>query len=106
MLTQLYCLFLFLENLKPLLPSSVQDQLDLLIPCRKFDLSYDLNCHSLCADFQEDIMFHFSLGWTSLVNRFLGLKQAQKVLQGLADPNLHVSPSELGLLCFTLMRIY
>lgn len=89
-----------------MLPSSVQDQLDLLIPCRKFDLSYDLNCHSLCADFQEDIMFHFSLGWTSLVNRFLGLKQAQKVLQGLADPNLQVSPSELGLLCFTLMRIY
>ncbi|XP_030810718.1 mitofusin-1 [Camarhynchus parvulus] len=79
-----------IENLKPLLPSSVQDQLHLLIPCRKFDLSYDLNCHSLCADFQEDIMFHFSLGWTSLVNRFLGLKQAQKVLQGLADPNLHI----------------
>nr|XP_026647869.1 mitofusin-1 isoform X2 [Zonotrichia albicollis] len=79
-----------IENLKPLLPSSVQDQLHLLIPCRKFDLSYDLNCHSLCADFQEDIMFHFSLGWTSLVNRFLGLKQAQKVLQGLTDPNLHI----------------
>lgn len=106
MLTHLYCLFLFLENLKPLLPSSVQDQLHLLIPCRKFDLSYDLNCHSLCADFQEDIMFHFSLGWTSLVNRFLGPKQAQKVLLGLADPNIHVSPSELGLPCFASMRIY
>ncbi|NXY30732.1 MFN1 protein, partial [Pomatorhinus ruficollis] len=79
-----------IENLKPLLPSSVQDQLHLLIPCRKFDLSYDLNCHSLCADFQEDIMFHFSLGWTSLVNRFLGPKQAQKVLLGLADPNIHI----------------
>ncbi|NXU95234.1 MFN1 protein, partial [Xiphorhynchus elegans] len=72
-------------------PSSVQNQLHLLIPCRKFDLSYDLNCHSLCADFQEDIMFHFSLGWTSLVNRFLGHKQAQKVLLGLADPNLQVT---------------
>lgn len=79
-----------IENLKPLLPSSAQDQLHLLTPCRKFDLSYDLNCHSLCADFQEDIMFHFSLGWTSLVNRFLGPKQAQKVLLGLADPNLHI----------------
>ncbi|NWY66180.1 MFN1 protein, partial [Erithacus rubecula] len=84
-----------IENLKPLLPSSVQDQLHLLIPCRKFDLSYDLNCHSLCADFQEDIMFHFSLGWTSLVNRFLGPKQAQKVLLGLADPNIHI-PGPLG----------
>ncbi|KAM4895271.1 mitofusin-1 isoform 4-T7 [Sylvia borin] len=79
-----------IENLKPLLPSNVQDQIHLLIPCRKFDLSYDLNCHSLCADFQEDIMFHFSLGWTSLVNRFLGPKQAQKVLLGLADPNIHI----------------
>lgn len=107
-----------IENLKPLLPSSAQDQLHLLIPCRKFDLSYDLNCHSLCADFQEDIMFHFSLGWTSLVNRFLGPKQAQKVLLGLADPNLHVSPLELALplsalfyldeniLIFTLCQCY
>lgn len=96
-LTHLYCLVLFLENLKPLLPSGAQNQLHLLIPCRRFDLSYDLNCHSLCADFQEDIMFHFSLGWTSLVNRFVGAKQAQKVLLGLADPNLHVSASEITL---------
>ncbi|KAM9279775.1 mitofusin-1 isoform 3-T4 [Morus bassanus] len=79
-----------IENLKPLLPSGAQNQLHLLIPCRRFDLSYDLNCHSLCADFQEDIMFHFSLGWTSLVNRFLGPKQAQRVLSGLADPNLQI----------------
>ncbi|KAF1441438.1 Mitofusin-1, partial [Spheniscus mendiculus] len=79
-----------IENLKPLLPSGAQNQLHLLIPCRRFDLSYDLNCHSLCADFQEDIMFHFSLGWTSLVNRFLGPKQAQRVLLGLADPNLQI----------------
>ncbi|XP_031470456.1 mitofusin-1 isoform X2 [Phasianus colchicus] len=79
-----------IENLKPLLPSGAQNQLHLLIPCRKFDLSYDLNCHSLCADFQEDIMFHFSLGWTSLINRFLGPKHAQRVLLGLADPNLQI----------------
>ncbi|KAM6127273.1 mitofusin-1 isoform 4-T6 [Phoenicopterus ruber ruber] len=79
-----------IENLKPLLPSGAQNQLHLLIPCRRFDLSYDLNCHSLCADFQEDIMFHFSLGWTSLVNRFLGPKQAQRVLLGLGDPNLQI----------------
>ena len=91
MLTHLFYSVLFLENLKPLLPSGAQNQLHLLIPCRRFDLSYDLNCHSLCADFQEDIMFRFSLGWTSLVNRFLGPKQAQRVLLGLADPNLQVS---------------
>lgn len=91
MLAHLRCSVLFLENLKPLLPSGAQNQLHLLIPCRRFDLSYDLNCHSLCADFQEDIVFHFSLGWTSLVNRFLGAKQAQKVLLGLANPNVQVS---------------
>lgn len=39
-------------------------------------------------------MFHFSLGWTSLVHRFLGPKQAQKVLLGLADPNIQVSASD------------
>lgn len=97
MLTHLYSSISFLENLKPLLPSGAQNQLHLLIPCRRFDLSYDLNCHSLCADFQEDIMFHFSLGWTSLVNRFLGPKHAQRVLLGLADPNLPVSVSETRL---------
>uniref|UniRef100_A0A8C0J172 Mitofusin 1 n=1 Tax=Chelonoidis abingdonii TaxID=106734 RepID=A0A8C0J172_CHEAB len=75
-----------IENLTPLLPSGVQNQLQLLIPCRKFDLSYDLNCHSLCSDFQEDITFRFSLGWTTLVNRFLGPKNAHRMLLRLADP--------------------
>uniref|UniRef100_A0A8C8RCL1 Mitofusin 1 n=1 Tax=Pelusios castaneus TaxID=367368 RepID=A0A8C8RCL1_9SAUR len=79
-----------IENLKPLLPSGVQNQLHLLIPCRKFDLSYDLNCHSLCSDFQEDIMFRFSLGWTTLVNRFLGPKNAHRVLLGLTDPTAQI----------------
>nr|XP_048718948.1 mitofusin-1 isoform X3 [Caretta caretta] len=79
-----------IENLTPLLPSGVQNQLQLLIPCRKFDLSYDLNCHSLCSDFQEDITFRFSLGWTTLVNRFLGPKNAHRVLVGLADPTSQV----------------
>ncbi|KAL8188053.1 UNVERIFIED_CONTAM: Mitofusin-1, partial [Gekko kuhli] len=77
-----------IENLKPLLPSGVQNQLHVLIPCRKFDLSYDLNCHSLCADFQEDITFRFSLGWTALVSRYLGPKNAHRVLVGMAEPTL------------------
>ncbi|XP_051041793.1 mitofusin-1 isoform X2 [Phodopus roborovskii] len=75
-----------IENLKPLLPAGIQTQLHTLIPCKKFDLSYDLNCHKLCSDFQEDIVFRFSLGWSSLVHRFLGSSNAQRVLLGLSEP--------------------
>uniref|UniRef100_A0A8C9SVP2 Mitofusin 1b n=1 Tax=Scleropages formosus TaxID=113540 RepID=A0A8C9SVP2_SCLFO len=67
-------------NLQPLLPSVVQSELHMLIPCRKFDLSYDLNCATLCSDFQENIEFQFSLGWTALVNRFLGPVNAKRAL--------------------------
>lgn len=80
----------FPENLKPLLPAGIQSKLHTLIPCKKFDLSYDLNCHKLCSDFQEDIVFRFSLGWSSLVHRFLGSTNAQRVLLGLSEPVFQV----------------
>uniref|UniRef100_A0A8C2AK69 Mitofusin 1b n=1 Tax=Cyprinus carpio TaxID=7962 RepID=A0A8C2AK69_CYPCA len=72
-----------MECLKPLLPSAVQSQLHMLIPSRKFELSYDLNCATLCSDFQENIEFRFSLGWTSLVQRFLGpsCKNSENLLE-------------------------
>uniref|UniRef100_A0A673GGR8 Mitofusin 1b n=1 Tax=Sinocyclocheilus rhinocerous TaxID=307959 RepID=A0A673GGR8_9TELE len=76
-----------MECLKPLLPSAVQSQLHMLIPCRKFELSYDLNCATLCSDFQENIEFQFSLGWTALVHRFLGPVNAKRALM-LVDQNL------------------
>lgn len=88
----------FLENLKPLLPSDVQNKLHTLVPCKKFDLSYDLNCHMLCSDFQEDIVFRFSLGWSSLVHRFLGPTNAQRVLLGLSEPVFQVQNFALFLL--------
>uniref|UniRef100_A0A671MC42 Mitofusin-1-like n=1 Tax=Sinocyclocheilus anshuiensis TaxID=1608454 RepID=A0A671MC42_9TELE len=69
-----------MECLKPLLPSAVQSQLHMLIPCRKFELSYNLNCATLCSDFQENIEFQFSLGWTALVHRFLGPVNAKRAL--------------------------
>uniref|UniRef100_A0AAQ5YBM5 Mitofusin 1 n=1 Tax=Amphiprion ocellaris TaxID=80972 RepID=A0AAQ5YBM5_AMPOC len=77
-------------NMLPLLPSSVQSQVHMLVPSRKFDLSYDLNCATLCSDFQENIEFQFSLGWTSLVHRFLGSANAQRALR-LVDQNFQVS---------------
>ncbi|XP_026561514.1 mitofusin-1 [Pseudonaja textilis] len=82
-----------IENLQPLLPLEVQNKLHLLIPCRQFDLSYDLNCNTLCSDFQEDITFRFSLGWTALVSRFLGSQHAHRVLLTMAEPALAIPRS-------------
>uniref|UniRef100_A0AAR2L7Y5 Dynamin-type G domain-containing protein n=1 Tax=Pygocentrus nattereri TaxID=42514 RepID=A0AAR2L7Y5_PYGNA len=74
-----------IDGLKPLLPLSVREQVDKLVPRQCFSLSYDLNCDKLCSDFQEDIGFHFSLGWTMLVNRFLGPKNTRRALMGYND---------------------
>uniref|UniRef100_A0A671NNB7 Mitofusin-2-like n=1 Tax=Sinocyclocheilus anshuiensis TaxID=1608454 RepID=A0A671NNB7_9TELE len=72
-----------IEGLKPLLPIGIREQVDKMVPRQCFALSYDLNCDKLCSDFQEDIGFHFSLGWTMLVNRFLGPKNTRRALMGL-----------------------
>ncbi|XP_061908403.1 mitofusin-2 isoform X2 [Entelurus aequoreus] len=74
-----------IEGLKPLLPSPVREQVDKLVPRQCFSLSYDLACDKLCSDFQEDISFHFSLGWTMLVSRFLGPKNTRRALMGYSD---------------------
>uniref|UniRef100_A0A668A0A5 Mitofusin 2 n=1 Tax=Myripristis murdjan TaxID=586833 RepID=A0A668A0A5_9TELE len=79
-----------IEGLKPLLPGAVREQVDKLVPRQCFSLSYDLACDKLCSDFQEDISFHFSLGWTMLVNRFLGPKNTRRALMGYND---QVTPS-------------
>ena len=36
-----------------------------------FQASYKLDVPSLCIDFQEDIEFHFSLGWQAILRKFL-----------------------------------
>ena len=59
--------------------------MDKLVPRQCFSLSYDLACDKLCSDFQEDIGFHFSMGWTMLVNRFLGPKNTRRALMGYND---------------------
>ncbi|KAK1898253.1 Mitofusin-2 [Dissostichus eleginoides] len=69
----------------PLLPPPVREQVDKLVPRQCFSLSYDLACDRLCSDFQEDISFHFSMGWTMLVNRFLGAKNTRRALMGYND---------------------
>ncbi|CAF92252.1 unnamed protein product [Tetraodon nigroviridis] len=74
-----------IEGLKPLLPPPLREQVDKLVPRQRFSLSYDLACDKLCSDFQEDVGFHFSLGWTMLVNRFLGPKNTRRALMGYND---------------------
>lgn len=83
--TELFAVCVCAEGLKPLLPSPVREQVDKLVPRQCFSLSYDLACDKLCSDFQEDISFHFSLGWTMLVNRFLGPKNTRRALMGYND---------------------
>ena len=43
-----------------------------ILPRRdNFEVLYHLHFDNLCADFQEDIQFRFSLGFTAIVRRFL-----------------------------------
>uniref|UniRef100_A0A8C7W2Z8 Dynamin-type G domain-containing protein n=1 Tax=Oncorhynchus mykiss TaxID=8022 RepID=A0A8C7W2Z8_ONCMY len=72
--------FCISENIRPLLPPDVQEQFHIHLPSRKFVLTYDLNLATLCADFQENIDFQFSLGWTALVSRFIGPSNAKRAL--------------------------
>ncbi|XP_071379196.1 mitofusin-1 [Centroberyx affinis] len=74
-----------IESVRPLLSLAVQEQFGL--PSTKFELTYDLNLAALCADFQEDIEFRFSLGWTALVTRFIGPANAKRALTS-GDPRI------------------
>uniref|UniRef100_A0AAR2JJ07 Dynamin-type G domain-containing protein n=1 Tax=Pygocentrus nattereri TaxID=42514 RepID=A0AAR2JJ07_PYGNA len=67
----------FIDTISPLLPPAARSHLHMHVPSRKFEMAYELNFKALCADFQEDIEFQFSLGWTALVNRFLGPANAR-----------------------------
>ncbi|XP_034468803.1 mitofusin-1 [Hippoglossus hippoglossus] len=69
-----------IDSVRPLLSLSVQEQL--FAPSSCFELTYDLGLSVLCADFQENIEFQFSLGWTALVARFIGAANAKRALSG------------------------
>jgi len=43
-----------------------------ILPRREaFEVLYHLNCDNLCSDFQEDLSFKFSLGFSALMARFM-----------------------------------
>lgn len=51
------------------------------LPRSDFMINYRLDCSNLCSDFKEDIGFHFSLGFTSLMKRFSGNKSTAALFQ-------------------------
>ncbi|XP_076732777.1 mitofusin-1 isoform X2 [Maylandia zebra] len=69
-----------IDAVRPLLSPALQEQLS--TPSASFELTYDLGLAALCADFQENIDFQFSLGWTALVTRFIGAANAKRALSG------------------------
>uniref|UniRef100_A0A665V426 Dynamin-type G domain-containing protein n=1 Tax=Echeneis naucrates TaxID=173247 RepID=A0A665V426_ECHNA len=96
---ELTCVSLSSDNVHPLLSQSVQEQLS--VPSTSFQLTYDLGLAALGADFQENIEFQFSLGWTALVTRFLGATDAKRALsssdlrvQVRVDTSFFLSPQE------------
>ncbi|XP_040003200.1 mitofusin-1 isoform X2 [Xiphias gladius] len=82
-----------IDSVRPLLSVSVQEQLS--APSTSFKLTYDLGLAALCGDFQENIEFQFSLGWTALVARFIGAANAKRALSG-SDPRLQVRSLKAG----------
>uniref|UniRef100_A0AAZ1WWR0 Dynamin-type G domain-containing protein n=1 Tax=Oreochromis aureus TaxID=47969 RepID=A0AAZ1WWR0_OREAU len=77
------------DAVRPLLSPALQEQLS--TPSASFEITYDLGLAALCADFEENIDFQFSLGWTALVTRFIGASNAKRALSGADLPMETVS---------------
>merc|ERR1719420_1660353 len=71
-----------MERMTALLPTEKQTPLQVsrnILPRREaFEVLYHLNCDNLCSDFQEDLSFKFSLGFSCLMARFMAAGQAKK----------------------------
>ncbi|CAF0814548.1 unnamed protein product [Adineta steineri] len=60
------------ERVKSVLENKERiNNVDSIVPRSDFAVSYRLDCSNLCSDFREDIQFKFSLGFTSLWQRFV-----------------------------------
>ena len=61
-----------IERMTALLPAERQQFSRNILPRREsFEVLYHLHFDNLCADFQEDIGFKFSLGFSALMKRFM-----------------------------------
>lgn len=56
-----------------------------LLPTKKFEMAYRLDCRNLCADFCEDVEFRFTFGITNLMRRFIGTKGVQQRIRGYSE---------------------
>ncbi|KAM9789707.1 LOW QUALITY PROTEIN: mitofusin-1-like [Neosynchiropus ocellatus] len=73
------------DSVRPLLSPDLQDVLPACSSTRRLTCQVDVA--SLCSNFKEDLDFRFSLGWASLVSRFIGALNAhQGGLAQQADP--------------------
>ena len=78
------------DNMSALLPDEIRTKVSGMQLRRRFDLSYRLDCQHLFSDFKENVDFQFSLGLTSLMNRFLGPKGSAAAMLGFASVVSHV----------------
>merc|ERR1719447_2313542 len=61
-----------MDRMTAILPLEKQTVSRNILPRRvAFEVLYHLNCDNLCSDFQEDLSFKFSLGFSALMARFM-----------------------------------
>jgi len=90
-----------IERMTALLPSERQQFSRNILPRREsFEVLYHLHFDNLCADFQEDIRFKFSLGFSALMRKFMTMGKKQKydmygnnVPRGLGSPGSPQTPT-------------
>lgn len=77
-----------MDRMTALLPTEKQTVSRNILPRREaFEILYHLNCDNLCSDFQEDLSFQFSLGFSCLLKRFLSPDPKKR--RGMGSPHHH-----------------
>ena len=72
-----------IERMTALLPAERQQFSRNILPRRdSFEVLYHLHFDNLCADFQEDIRFKFSLGFSALLKKFMSFGQSNRRQKG------------------------